>query len=371
MTRIGLGALFLDPGVSGGTETYVRNLVPALLRARPETDFELATTVRGAAALATEEWAGELRLIRLPCDDDEPVRRTLLELCSLPVVARRREWDLLHSLANRGPRRAPTAHVVTAHDVIFFHHATMGALSDRAMRWAVRGAINGADEVIAVSETAADDIARTMGVDRARITAVPHGAGRPPAGRPSLERTVVRHRLEGRRVVLCVGAKRPHKNQALLVRALPLLPGDVTLVLVGHDEGYGAELERTAADAGVAHRLRLVGYVSDEELEALWAIAACAAFPTRAEGFGLPVLEAMSRAVAVACADIPVLHEVAAGAACYFSPDDPVDAGIAIAACLEDGDLGQRGRARAAEFSWERSAHETLDVYDRAIASTA
>src|SRR5215213_7218614 len=125
----GLNALFLDPDVSGGSETYLRALVPELVRGFPGTRFELATTRRGAAALAAEDWAGEVGLLRLPCDDDEPARRTLAEQVTLPRLARSRGWEVLHSLSNRAPRRAGAASVVTVHDAIFFHHRTMGLVS--------------------------------------------------------------------------------------------------------------------------------------------------------------------------------------------------------------------------------------------------
>jgi glycosyltransferase involved in cell wall biosynthesis len=363
--RVGLNALFLDPGVSGGSETYLRALVPELVRGFPGVRFELATTRRGAAALAREAWAGEVGLLRLPCDDDAPVSRTLAEQVSLPRLARSRRWDVVHSLANRGPRAAGAASVVTVLDVIFFHHRTMGPVSTHGMRWAVRGAVAGADALIAISETAADDIAATLAVPRERITAIPLGPGRSAQPLEGPEAARRRHGLGDGPLVLCVAAKRPHKNQRLLIEALARLPEDVELALVGHDEGYGAELREAAAGHGVTARVHLPERIGDAELEALWSAAAAAAFPTLAEGFGLPVLEAMRRGVPVACSDIPVLHEVAGDAARYFDPADAGAAAAAIAACLADPAAGERGRARAAGFTWERCAAATFAVYER------
>ena len=364
--KVGFNALFLDPGVSGGSETYLRALVPALVEGNPAVQFELATTRRGARALSDEPWADSVALLRLPCDDDEPARRTLVEQILLPRLARRRGWDVLHSLANRGPARTAQPSVVTVLDVIFFHHRTMGLVSTHGMRWAVRGAVAGADAIIAISEAAADDIATTLGVDRARITAIPLGPGREPSApaNPSIRR---RLGLEQARIVLCVAAKRPHKNQGLLVAALPELPPDLHAVLVGHDEGYGAELRATARNLGVADRVHLVDYLPDEQLEGLWASAGCACFPTRAEGFGLPVLEAMRRGVPVACSDIPVLREVAGDAAHYFDPSDPKAAASAIEEAMADRSAGSRGKERSAGFTCERAAARTFSVYERAV----
>jgi len=366
---VGLNALFLDPGVSGGTETYLRRLVPAMVSEFPEIRFEIATTRRGAPALSSSDWADSVNVLRLPCDDDEPVRRTLLEQVTLPRMAWARRWDVLHSLGNRAPWRAGAVSVVTIHDVIFFEHRTMGAVSTYGMRWAVRVAAAGADALITGSEAAADDVGRTLSFDRARITAVPHGPGGPRAQAAPAAAIAARHGLTGTRVVVCVGAKRPHKNQRLLIEALPRLPGDVRLVLIGYDEGYGAELWRAAEALGCDDRLRLIGYVPAAELEAMWEIAACAAFPTRAEGFGLPVLEAMRRGVPVACSDIPVLREVAGDAGFFFDPDDSADAAAAIDAALRSAKPETAGLERAKRFTWERSAQQTVAVYERAIGS--
>lgn len=362
---VGLNALFLDPGVSGGSETYLLGLAPALIEAFPKLRVEVATTRRGARALAAQPWAAEVTLLRLPCDDDRPAARTAVEQLVLPRLARSRAWDVAHSLANRGPRRAGVASVVTVLDVIFFHHRTMGLVSTHSMRWAVRAAVAGADEVIAISESEAADIAHTLGIARERISAIPLGPGRAAREPEPLDAVRRRHALEGARVVLCVAAKRPHKNQGLLIEALPMLPPDMTLVLVGHDEGYGAELHERARSLGVGDRVRLLDHVGDARLEALWRLADCAAFPTLAEGFGLPVLEAMRRGVPVACSDIAVLREVAGATGRYFDPRDPAAAAAAITVVARED--GSAGRERAAAFSWERTARETFAVYERAL----
>ena len=366
--RVALNALFLDPGVSGGSETYLVGLVPELLMLRPYTAFELVTTRRGAAALAGQDWVGGLKLTALPCDDDEPIRRTLIEHAVLPRLARRRAWDVLHSLSNRAPRWAGTTSVVTIHDVTFFHHSAMNALSTQGMRLAVRASVSGADALIAGSDWAADDIAATLRVERDRIVSIPHGPGRAPvASEPGAD--VQRRRGLGTGpMVLCVAAKRPHKNQAVLIDALQYLPHTVHLVLVGHDEGYGAELEARASRLAVSDRVHLLERVANAELEALWRMASCAALPTRAEGFGLPVLEAMRREVPVACSDIPVLREVGGDVPRYFDPQNAGGAASAIQAAMHDANAGARGRARAASFTWKRAAESTLHVYERALA---
>jgi glycosyltransferase involved in cell wall biosynthesis len=140
----------------------------------------------------------------------------------------------------------------------------------------------------------------------------------------------------------------------------------------GYPTPFDAELMRVATERGVAERVRLLGWVGDPDLEGLYRAAALFAFPSVAEGFGLPVLEAMARGVPVACARASSLPEIAGDAARYFDPLD-VDA---IAAALDElltdreaaARLAQAGSERARGFTWERAAQGTLRSYERTLA---
>jgi glycosyltransferase involved in cell wall biosynthesis len=365
---VGLNALFLDPGVSGGVDTYLHGLVPALVEAHPELELTVFTTRRGGRALRAAGWRDIARIVHFPFDEGQRERRLFAEQVAVNLSARRRRVDVLHSLASTGPVWPVLPSVVTVHDVTFFRIRTFGRITTLAMQAIVAGAARSADVLIAVSESARDEISAQLGIPAARFVIAPHGAGRAPVVAPA-ETAVVRRRLglDGRRLVLCVGAVRPHKNQRLLVEALPRLPDDVGLVLAGvHELGAEALMPR-AEELGVADRLAMPGYLPDDEVEALWGDASCAVFPTRAEGFGLPVLEAMRRGVPVACSDIPVLHEVGGDAARYFAPDDPAGAAAAIAAAMGDAGAAARGRDRAAHFSWEETARRTYEAYRQAL----
>jgi glycosyltransferase involved in cell wall biosynthesis len=209
-------------------------------------------------------------------------------------------------------------------------------------------------------------------VDPAKVDVVPHGR-KPitPVSEEVVEDVRDRYRLGGCRIVLCVAAKRPHKNQEVLIRALPSLPPGVVLVLAGHPEGYDADLRALAAELTVEGRVRFVDYAPADELEALWKLASVAAFPTRGEGFGLPIVEAMDRGVPVACSDLPVLLEVSGGLATRFDPDDPAGAAAAITRQLEASPDRAVLRAHAAQYTWEHAAQLSLGSYERAIAGRA
>jgi glycosyltransferase involved in cell wall biosynthesis len=269
-----------------------------------------------------------------------------------------------------GPIRTPgTPHVITLHDVTFFKERTFGRLTTFGMRQVVARAARHADALIAVTAAARDEIAAELGLDAAQFSVVHHGALLPARPIAAPERRVREGlRLGDRRVVLCVGAKRPHKNQELLIRAAAHLPADVAVVLAGHPEPYDRELRTLAAALGVDGSVIFADYVPAADLEALWDIAGCAAFPTRAEGFGMPVLEALARGVPVACSDLHVLREVAGEFPRFFEPDDPAGAAQAVVAALASPRPLPGAREWAAAFTWEAASAGTWRAYDRALA---
>jgi glycosyltransferase involved in cell wall biosynthesis len=362
-----LNALFLAPGVTGGPETYLRGLAPALAEQFPALELHVVTTGSGAGALRKDGWEEFAKLVALPCEDGQRVRRQWAEQVLLPVLARRARAGLVHSLASVAPLRPGVRSVVTIHDVTFLLHRTFGAVTTFGMSRLVRSAARRADALIAVSAAARDEICSVLGVPATRFAVIHHGHELPHVA-PLREAEVrERHRLDGRRVVLCVAAKRPHKNQELLVRASSALGADTAIVLAGHAESYEAHLRALAHELGVEERVRFVGFVSGAELEGLWAVADCAAFPTLAEGFGLPVLEALARGVPVAASDLAVLHEVGGELPHWFDPHDQADAARAILAAMADEATARRGPAHVAAFTWAAAARATYSVYEGAL----
>lgn len=367
-----LNALYLAPGVSGGPETYLRGLAPALATGFPGLQLTIATTPSGAAALRDDGWAEFAHLLELPCEDGQRVRRQWAEQVLLPRAVRASGAQVVHSLASLAPVRAGACAVVTLHDVTFLLRPTFGRVTTWGMGLLVKAAARRADALITGSLAARDEICEVLGVDRAAFTVVHHGVDHTSTTAPTGgEQIRERFGLAGARVVLCVAAKRPHKNQELLVRAAAILDADVVVVLAGHAEPYERELRALARELGLEDRVRFVDYVSDADLEGLWGVADCAAFPTLGEGFGIPVIEALAHGVPVAASDIPVLREIGGGLPHYFDPLDPADAARAIGEALRDADAARRGPAHAAQFSWSAAAEATHEVYRRALAADA
>jgi glycosyltransferase involved in cell wall biosynthesis len=247
--------------------------------------------------------------------------------------------------------------------------------AQRALRRLVAHGLRHADGIFAISRAAAEDLARSLGVPGERITVTPLGVR--PADTAAAPELALREWLElgSARVLLCVAQQRPYKNLAGLIRALPALDADVVAVLVGSRTALETELRGLAADLGVAGRVRLADWVSEAELEGLYALSDGFVLPSLIEGFGLPVLEAMARGLPVACSDVPALVEVAGDAALFFDPRDQESIDDRLRRLLSDPelrrDLAVRGRERAARFSWRRTGEATLGGYRAAIASRA
>jgi glycosyltransferase involved in cell wall biosynthesis len=368
-SRVVLNALFLAPGVSGGPETYLRGLAPALANAFPSLRLTIVTTASGASSLHADGFGDFSELVSLPCEDGQRVRRQLAEQALLPLRARRRGEQIVHSLASIAPLVPGTRAVVTVHDVTFMRQPTFGRVTTLGMAFLLRAAVRRADALIAVSAAARDDICALLGVPTERFTVIHHGLERHTASAPTAEAELRRRlAIDGRRVVLCLGAKRPHKNQEVLVRSASQLPSDVVILFVGHPEPYDAELRALAAELRVEDRVRFVDYVGNADLEGLWRLAAAAAQPTLGEGFGFPVLEALEHGVPVAASDLPVLREVGGELVHHFNPRDPAAAANAIVAALDDRRARDLGPRFAATFTWSRAAAATHEVYARVLS---
>lgn len=364
-----LNALYLAPEVSGGPETYLRGLAPALAAEFPELRLTVATTPSGAAALGADGWGGFANVLALPCEDGDRVRRQWAEQVLLPRTARRTNAQIVHSLASVAPICAGARAVVTLHDVTFLLRPTFGRLTTWGMGLLVRTAARRADALITGTAAAREQICSVLGVDPARLEVIHHGhePARAVSATPA-EALRARYELSDLHLVLCVAAKRPHKNQELLIRAAAMLDPDTAVVLAGHAEPYELKLRALARELAVEDRIRFLGYVSAEDLEGLWRMADCAAFPTLGEGFGIPVIEALAHGVPVAASDIAVLREIGGGLPHYFDPHDPADGARAIRAALGDTDARRLGPAHAELFTWSAAARATHGVYERVLA---
>ncbi len=375
--HIGLNLIFLVPGETGGMEVAARELIPALIKAAPDVHFT-AFINREAAAAKDGPWGELLPAVTVPVNARKRVQWVAGEQTLLPRLARREGVELVHSLASTAPAWGRFRRVVTVHDLIYarFPDAHAG-IRDRGMRRLVPLAVRRSDRVIAISQSTREDLMQLLGTPSEKIDVVPQGL-RVPAGAsapaPTAE-TRARFDLGERRLLLSLSAKRPHKNLPALIGALARMPSErrPLLVLPGYRTWHESELRERAEALGVQDDVRFPGWLSDEEIEALWGVADAFVYPSLYEGFGLPVLEAMARGVPVACSNASSLSEVAGDAALLFDPTDEAAIATAIERLLSDGieaeRLRARGLTRARQFTWERTARLTLASYRRALGS--
>lgn len=267
-----------------------------------------------------------------------------------------RSADLFHGLNQRLPRRRFRRQIATFHDLFVMS----GDYSTREFRERftaqARDAASGADIVIAVSAFTGRQVQELLGFPASRIRVIHHGVV--PRAIPDVARE---------NIVLCVGAIQRRKNQAALVRAFRAMPANWQLVLAG-SSGYEAaetmdEIERSPCRS----RIRVTGYASETDIAAWYGRARIFAFPSRDEGFGMPVLEAMMAGLPAIASNRSAMPEVAGDAAILVNPDREDDLATALSSLAADEErwehLAMAGRKHAAQFTWSRSVEATLGVY--------
>lgn len=375
--RIGLNLVYLVPGETGGMEIYARELIPRMVTAAPEHRF--VAFVNREAAAADGPWRDVVESVTVPVRARRRVEWVRGEQQLLPGLARTAGVQLLHSLASTSPVWGPFARVTTIHDlnyrVVPDAHPGIRSLG---MRVLVPAAARASRRIIVDAAATAEDLRRFLGVDPGRVDVVPLGIGHSRRAEPIPE-SQLRARLGAgaRPILLSVSAKLANKNLMRLLGALAAIEPErrPLLVLPGYRTPHEDELRARAAQLGIAADVRLLGWIDAAELEGLYAAATAFVFPSLAEGFGLPVLEAMARGVPVTCSARGSLGEVAGDAALVFDPESEPEITAAITRLLADSQLRERlraaGRAQAARFTWEAAAAGTLASYARAAPAGA
>jgi glycosyltransferase involved in cell wall biosynthesis len=368
------------PRQMAGAGVYTYQLVRAL--AGQLGEHELFVFAR--PGLFDDLASQRLRVVHF--DPPSRAARLAWEQTLLPLLLRRLRIDVLHSphhhtplaaklaLVNRG--RAPKL-VVTFHDVTFLLlPASYTPVRRLYMEAVTRASARVADAIITPSQAVRYDVIERLHVPSDRVVAIPEAAG-PQFARAAdgaLGRMRWKYHLPTR-YVLSVGSLEPGKNRRRLIHAYAQLwrEGlDCPLVVAGQPAWrYRGDLELVRR-LGLEDRVRFLGYVPDDDLPALYSGATIFAFPSLYEGFGLPVLEAMSCGTPVITSSISATAEVAGDAALVVDPRDTDALAEAIRRVARDaalrGDLRARGLERARHFSWQRTARETLFVYELVAA---
>ena len=291
-----------------------------------------------------------------------------------PALSRSRPSTSCTRRPPRCPRAGGLPLVVTVHDAAPL--VMPEAFTKRGVKFHRRGfaaAAKRARLVIAVSEFCADEVTTYTAIPRDRIRVVPNGVDRERATDEEVEKARLIYAIDDRPYVFWAGTFQPRKNVRVLLDAFTRIDPEVVphrLVLAG-PPGWKPDDADAEVASGLGDRVRLLGPVHRHQLFPLFAGADLYAFPSRHEGFGIPVLEAMAQETAVLCSDIPALREVAGAAARFVAPDD-IDGWVdALTTLLGDAAartaLVTAGNERVTNYSWERCARETAAVYGEAL----
>ncbi len=296
-------------------------------------------------------------------------------LVGLPRSAARAGVDVLHTLAYTAPFHAAMPVVVTVHDVSYARHPEWYPHQrDWVRRAYYRLSARRADAVVTPSHFSASEIEAAYGLTASRVSVVPMGVEAAfGAGAAGADRDADQPLPAGVRepFALHVGDVHARRNPDVVLRALASLDGrgapPVQLVLAGVDRG---EVEALEAEAG-SGRVVGLGSVSEATLLTLYRRAFVLVYPSRYEGFGFPLIEAMAAGLPVMASRAASIPEVAGDAALLVDPEDAGAWADGLVRLLADdafrADLVSRGRERAALFTWERTARLTLDVYLRVV----
>jgi alpha-1,3-rhamnosyl/mannosyltransferase len=371
--KVGCNLLWLVPGNVGGTETATVALLREIA-ADPPDDVELTlyaldsfgqTYPDVVAAFPTHlaRLTGRLRGVRVAAENSWLARQA------------KGEVDMVHHMGGVLPAVQGAPGLVTIHDLQPFDMpenftSTKRAYLHRSIPRSVRRAVG----VMAPSEFVRSGIVDRFGISRDRVSLVPWGV-EPPSTDVSVAQVQARYGLP-RRWFVFPSFTWNHKNHALLLRAFAVVAArehDVMMVLTGGEGPAEQHVRDQIVGMGLSGRVRRTGLIPRRDVLAIVRGAVAMTWPSRYEGFGLPILEAMSLGTPVLSSDAGALPEVAGGAARLLPVDDP-DAWVeGMTQMLEDGEERQRmveaGHTRVTGFTWRHTADCILEAYRRAAKS--
>lgn len=375
MMKVAINARLLASPNLRGWNRYCVNLMRELaglgvkLLLYSDRSLDPSHLARLPAGSFSERFAPPMRYIQWE-------QRWLPKQCAVDGV------DLLHTPFNFGvPWSSHCPRVLTLHDAIdqayygahssLFQRFNPAALRSWLYSWVAR---TRAHQIITVSEHSKSDLVNYLKIPLHKITVIPEAADsrfHEPISMGNRQRIRKRYSLP-RRYIFYVGGWEKRKNVPFLLKALAIADlADVSLVLAGGREDQRVALAQSAESLSIPHRVRLLGWVEDADLPALYAESICFVYPSMYEGFGLQLCEAMAVGCAILAARTTSLPEVLGFGGATFPVDDPTFLATLLRRVVTDSRfreaLKRRARERSRAFSWLQTARRTIDVYSTTL----
>ncbi len=376
--RIGINTLFMIPGLVGGSETQLRNLVSKLASIDPDNEYILFTNTENSGSFNLEE--PNFLEVRCPIPARFRPARILWEQFILPIQCQWHRIDLLHSPGYVCPIALPCPSVVSIHDMNYFlFPQDWSKLALWVLKILVPLSARSSSQIIAVSQSSKRHIMKILKIPEDKINVTYNGVDKifhPHHSRREILEMKNRMGIKGN-FILSVAFSHPHKNLRRLLQAYYMLRKDkgIThqLLLAGNPGRDHLELVRTVRKLGIDQELIFTGYLPGHQMPLVYQAADLFVFPSLYEGFGLPILESMACGTPVVSSNAASLPEVVGKAGILVDPYHIDGMAGAMYQVLSDKNLAQdlikKGLRQSKRFSWVQTAKDTLAVYKKAMAN--
>ncbi len=384
--KIGIDARFLTHPQKGGFKTYTENLISALAKVDAVNEYVLYLDREpDLGTFLPDRQNFTYRVVPSPLPFFGMVWR---EQSQIPRQVKKDRLDLFHSPCLSGPLQIGCPYIVTIHDMIWISPNKFGSngsgpasarrkLQEWYYQFVPRIAARRALAIITVSEFSRASIMEYLSIPADKIFVTHEAASpayRPLSDKTQIEETLTKYALTGK-YILAIGSADPRKNVRTLLHAYALLPDTVReeyqLVIVWNHGYLTNAMEDEVLQLGLKGQVRFLEWVTNEDLVALYNAATVFVFPSLYEGFGLPLIEAMACGTPVVAADNSSIPEIVDQAALLTPAEDPERMAGTIALVLSDEVVRTRliamGFERAANFSWQLCARQTMEIYEQTV----
>jgi glycosyltransferase involved in cell wall biosynthesis len=376
--KIAIDTLFEHPERPSSAIDYLVNLIATLPGAAPQHDFYALTSPRNRRHFQNGHHSN-LHLIDCGISNEIRPLRILAQQSVIPAQMRRYKIDVLFAAGNVCPA---VGHFCRVLKINTLHHVLtpemIGWTRSQYRKYAFAASARRADHIVANSSVTKADICRFMKIPGEKVSVVWEAVDEvfQPSSQAEKDRFLSNSRLRAG-YILFVSSLWPYKNPEALIRAFSLLArqslADADLVIVGRDENsYQRKLEQLAENLGVRERTRFLGAIPNREMPAVYSAARVFVYPSRAETFGKPLVEAMRCGVPTVASDATSIPEVLGDAGLLVNPDNVEQLAAAIYRAATDEalrrELIDRGLRRGEHFTWTAAAQQTLQIMEEAFA---